>query len=72
MDTLKMSPREYKEYMDLQMLREDERNQGISQGLKQGEHNKAIETARILKQSNIALDVILKSTGLSIEEINSL
>lgn len=45
---------------------------GLARGISQGERRKAIETARILKQSNISLDVIAKSTGLSVEEILSL
>lgn len=41
-------------------------------GRAEGERKKAIETARILKASNISIDLISKSTGLSSEEIAAL
>lgn len=45
---------------------------GLTKGLAQGERNKAIETARILKQSGVDLALIEKSTGLSAQEIEAL
>lgn len=46
--------------------------QGLEQGIEQGAHEKAVEAAKILLANNIDLSIILKSTGLSEEEINLL
>ena len=45
---------------------------GLDKGLKEGERNKSIEIARNMLNLNIDINVISKSTGLSIEEINKL
>lgn len=45
---------------------------GIQQGLQEGEHKKAIEIAKQLKQSGTALELIVQCTGLSEEEVTSL
>ena len=45
---------------------------GIEQGIIQGSTEKANEIARSLLENNIDIDIISKSTGLSIEEINNL
>ena len=45
---------------------------GISLGITQGEHKKAVETARNLLSKNIPQIVIAECTGLSIEEIEKL
>jgi len=44
------------------------REEGLQEGLQQGKE----EVARSLKQAGIAIEIISKSTGLSIEEINRL
>ena len=46
--------------------------EGISQGISQGSQQKAIETAKNMLKDNLDIQTILKYTGLSIEEINSL
>ena len=46
--------------------------EGIAQGIAQGTRNKAIETATVLKQSGVDKALIAKSTGLSLEEIETL
>lgn len=46
--------------------------QGIKQGMEQGSVAKAKEIAKSLLENNIDINVISKSTGLSIEEINGL
>ncbi len=38
-------------------------------GEARGEHKKAVETAKVLKQKNISIDIIIASTGLSEREI---
>ena len=76
------------EYMTWEMLKQDTydsgfsageeygfslgRNEGISLGITQGEHKKAIETAKSMRFRNISIDVIAECTGLSVEEIEKL
>lgn len=45
---------------------------GEKRGITQGEHKKAIETAKVLKAANVSLNLIVDSTGLSPEEIEKL
>ena len=54
--------------LDLKKAKE----QGITEGIEQGEKNKAISIARNLKKSGIDIKIISKNTGLSIEEIKKL
>ena len=37
-----------------------------------GAYEKSLETARVLKESDVSMDIILKSTGLTIEEIENI
>ena len=46
--------------------------EGFSQGIVQGSQQKAIETAKNMLKDNLDIQTIIKYTGLSIEEINSL
>ena len=48
------------------------RNEGISLGITQGEHKKAVETAKNLIDLGLPQDQIALATGLSIEEIEKL
>ena len=41
-------------------------------GIKKGEKNKAIKIAKSLRSQNIPIEVVIKATGLSIEEIEML
>ena len=41
-------------------------------GLSQGEHKKAIETAKSMKSENMPVNTIARFTGLSIDEIEKL
>jgi predicted transposase YdaD len=45
---------------------------GISIGLSQGAHQKAVETAKVLKAAGVEINLIINSTGLSVEEIEKL
>jgi len=45
---------------------------GISQGLSQGSHQKALETARLMKQANCEIPFIAKMTGLSKAEVEAI
>ena len=68
------------EYMTLEMLKKDTydsgftagRNEGISIGLSQGEHKKAIETAKNALTMNLSIEQVAILTGLSPEEIEKL
>ena len=45
-------------------------SQGIAQGISQGEHQAKIETAKNLLAEKIPIEIIVRTTGLSIEEVN--
>ena len=45
---------------------------GFSLGITQGEHKKAVETAKVLKSAGVSINLIVDSTGLSVEEIEKL
>jgi predicted transposase/invertase (TIGR01784 family) len=45
---------------------------GLSQGITQGAHQKAVETAKVLKSAGVEIGLIINSTGLSVEEIEKL
>jgi len=44
----------------------------LERGLEQGRKEEKIETAKNLLKNGISLEIIMKSTGLSEEELNSL
>ena len=48
------------------------RNEGISLGITQGAREAKLETAKVLKAANVSLNLIVDSTGLSVEEIEKL
>ena len=48
------------------------RNEGISLGITQGAYQKAVETAKVLKSAGVSINLIVDSTGLSVEEIEKL
>ena len=43
--------------------------EGVSDGISQGEHQKAIETAKKFLAMGISIEQVAQGTGLSIEEI---
>lgn len=47
-------------------------DKGLEQGIEQGEKNKTLELAKKLKTKGVAINIILETTGLSIDEINNL
>ncbi len=72
-----ISDNEYEQY--LAHLREkyilDQNNlldTGYERGLEQGTRNKSIEIAKKLKEENIDIEIIIKTTGLTKEEIEKL
>ena len=52
--------------------REEGRNEGISLGITQGEHKKAVETAKKFLSMGLSVEQVADGTGLSIEEIEKL
>ena len=59
---------EYDYATDIEVQREEAFEKGVSQG----EHLKAIETAKAALSLNLPLDQIAKISGLSLDEIKSL
>jgi predicted transposase/invertase (TIGR01784 family) len=59
---------EYDYATDIEVQREE----AFEKGLSQGEHRKAIETAKNFLDMGISIEQIAQGTGLSIEEIKSL
>jgi len=45
---------------------------GIEKGIEKGEHNKAVEIAKNLKNEDLSVDLIAKATGLSTDEVEKL
>ena len=45
---------------------------GISLGITQGAREAKLETAKVLKSAGVSINLIIDSTGLSIEEIEKL
>ena len=52
--------------------REKGRSEGIAQGFSDGSHQKALETARLMKKADCEPSFIQQMTGLSVEEIEKL
>lgn len=52
--------------------KEEGLQKGLQKGLKKGAYDKAVESARVLKESGVSLEIICKSTGLSEEEVEKL
>jgi len=52
--------------------KEEGRDQGRTQGLIEGEIEGKIEVAKALKQNGIAIEIVMKATGLTKEQISEL
>ena len=71
---------EYDYETDIAVQRAEEREiafaegieQGIEQGFSEGSYQKALETARILKQFGDSIKKIMQATGLTQEEVESI
>ena len=72
---MEMSPRD-KWLYDSRMKYEHDRasciSEGYRQGIDKGAHQKALETANLMKKANCEIDFIIQMTGLSKEEIEKL
>ena len=79
-EVLNMLLAEYDYETDIAVQRAEEREiafaegieQGISQGISQGSYQKALETAKILKQLGDSVKKIIQATGLSQEEVENI
>ena len=63
---------EYDYDTDIAVQRKEAFDDGVSIGLSQGEHKKAIETAKSMKSEDMPVNTIARFTGLSPEEIEKL
>ena len=61
---------EYDYDTDIAVQRQEAYEDGMEQGITQGSQQAKIETAKNLLAENIPLEIILRTTGLSIEELN--
>lgn len=48
------------------------RDDGMEKGRQEGAREKAIQTAQVLLDLGVAIDIIAKGTGLSVEEVEAL
>ena len=75
-EVINMLLAEYNYEEDIAVQRAEEREiafaEGIEQGIEQGAHNKAVESARILKQLHSDTAMIMQVTGLSQAEVEAL
>ena len=58
--------------MDIAVQREEAFEDGHASGLAEGDHNKALETARAMLADNMSVEQIAKWTKLPAEEIAAL
>ncbi|QNL98436.1 hypothetical protein H9I35_11550 [Treponema sp. Marseille-Q4132] len=63
---------EYDYDVDIAVQREEEREIALKEGEVKGSYQKALETARLMKQSHCKLDFIMQITGLPLSEIEKL
>lgn len=61
-----------KVYRDLKNVIDTARDEGIEQGKEEGRNQREIEIAAALKKSDVPIEVIAKTTGLTETEINNL
>ena len=79
-EVINMLVAEYDYDTDIAVQRSEERRiafaegieRGMHQGFSDGLHQKAIETAKLMRYENLGIDLISKVTGLSKEEIEAL
>ncbi|UTC65127.1 hypothetical protein E4O00_02870 [Treponema sp. OMZ 788] len=63
---------EYDYDTDIAVQREESLRIGIQQGIADGSYQKALETAKILKQLGDSVKKIIQATGLSQEEVENI
>ena len=70
--TVKMSEQARQEYRFKSAVIMDAEDRGLERGFAEGSRQKALETARFMKQVNCDTSFIVQATGLSKEEIEKL
>ena len=63
---------EYDYATDIEVQREEAFEKGVNKGIQQGEHLKAVETAKNMLKDKLDIETIIKYTGLPLETIQSL
>ena len=63
---------EYDYDTDIAVQREESLRIGVQQGFSDGSRQKALETARILKQLGDSVKKIMQATGLTQEEVEAI
>ena len=63
---------EYDYDTDIAVQRQEAYEDGVEKGISQGSQQKAIETAKNMLKDNLDIQTIMKYTGLSIKEIQTL
>ena len=63
---------EYDYETDIAVQRAEEREIAFSEGIADGAYQKALETARLMKEENCEISFIQKMTGLSKEEVENI
>ena len=58
-----------KAFRDMKNTLDNAKKEGLEEGLIKGERNKAIEIAKNLLEMKMPFETIMKTTGLSMEEI---
>ena len=71
-EVMNMLIAEYDYDTDIAVQREESLRVGIQQGLSDGSRQKALETAKILKQLGDSVQKIMQATGLSKEEVEAI
>jgi hypothetical protein len=64
----------YKNMMDkkIDTSRAEGRAKGLAEGIKEGSYKEKLETAQKMKQDNLPVELIIKYTGLTREEIDAI
>jgi len=62
---------EYDYDVDIAVQREEALQEGEAKGFSEGSYQKALETAKLMKQAHCKLDFITQMTGLSAEEVET-
>ena len=68
-EVMNMLLAEYDYDTDIAVQRAEEREIAFAEGEARGSRQKAVETAKLMKEENLSLDLITKITGLSQEEV---
>ena len=72
---IEMSPKEkwlYENHMKYEHDKASWKHDGYQEGIEKGAYQKAVETAKLMKQANCELDFVIQMTGLSKDEIEAL